>query len=56
METVKKDKSAVHEIFVFLYISGIFYAMSIVGPAIGYLLGGYLLEFYCDFDVVDTSL
>lgn len=37
------------------FFPGIFYAMSIAGPAIGYLLGGYFLTFYTDFDKIDTS-
>ncbi|XP_074656773.1 solute carrier organic anion transporter family member 4A1-like [Tubulanus polymorphus] len=37
-----------------LYV-GIFYAMAIIGPAVGYLLGGELLNIYTDVDVVDVS-
>ncbi|XP_056393508.1 solute carrier organic anion transporter family member 4C1-like [Hyla sarda] len=36
-----------------LYI-GIAYGMSVVGPAIGYLIGGQLLNIYIDFDKVDS--
>ena len=37
-----------------LYL-GIFYAVAIFGPAVGYILGGYLLSIFTDFDRVDTS-
>ncbi|XP_069608341.1 solute carrier organic anion transporter family member 4C1 isoform X2 [Ranitomeya imitator] len=36
-----------------LYI-GIAYGMSVVGPAIGYLIGGQLLNIYIDFEKVDS--
>lgn len=36
-----------------MYI-GIFYALAIIGPAIGYLLGGIFLNLYVDFDAVDS--
>ena len=29
---------------------GVFYSMSIVGPAFGYILGGVFLGYYTDFD------
>ena len=36
-------------------ISGIFYTLALIGPAVGYILGGYFLSIYTDFDTVDTS-
>ncbi|ESO98163.1 hypothetical protein LOTGIDRAFT_239068 [Lottia gigantea] len=37
-----------------LYI-GILYCCSILGPGIGYIIGGQFLDLYVDFDVMDTS-
>ena len=37
-----------------LYL-GIFYALSIVGPAFGYILGGMFLGIYTDADRVDEK-
>ena len=34
---------------------GIFYAFSVLGPAVGFILGGVLLTFFTDFDLIDTS-
>ena len=34
---------------------GIFYAFSVLGPAVGFILGGVLLTFFTDFDQIDTS-
>ncbi|XP_021347929.1 solute carrier organic anion transporter family member 4A1-like isoform X2 [Mizuhopecten yessoensis] len=34
---------------------GIYYGASILGPALGFLLGGVLLDVYVDFNVVDTG-
>jgi hypothetical protein len=36
-------------------ISAIFHAFAIVGPALGYLIGGAFLNLYVDFDSVDTN-
>ena len=36
------------------YLS-IFFAMSTVGSAVGYVLGGYFVSLYTDFDRVDDS-
>lgn len=33
--------------------SGIFYTMTIIGPAVGYVVGGQLLLLYTDFLRVD---
>jgi solute carrier organic anion transporter family, member 4A len=35
--------------------AGIFYTTAIIGPAIGYILGGQLLEIYCDIGAVDMT-
>ena len=37
-----------------LYL-GIFYAMSALGAAGGFILGGFLVSLYTDFDRVDSS-
>ena len=37
-----------------LYV-GIFFAVAIFGPAVGYILGGYFLSLFTDFDSVDSS-
>lgn len=34
---------------------GLYYAMAIVGPAVGYLVGGQLLKIYVDIDRVDPK-
>lgn len=34
---------------------GIFYTMAVVGPAMGYVLGGQLLRVYTDFLIVDAA-
>lgn len=34
---------------------GVFYAMAIIGPALGYLMGGEMLKRYTDIDSVDVS-
>lgn len=34
---------------------GIFYTMAVVGPAMGYVVGGQLLQIYTDFMTVDPS-
>jgi len=35
--------------------AGIFYTTAIIGPAIGYIAGGKLLEVYCDVGSVDLD-
>ena len=37
------------------FFAGIFYAMCIIGPAMGYMFGGELLKRYTDIDKVDVS-
>lgn len=44
-----------HYIISLLSVIGTFYAMAIVGPAIGYVLGGELLELFCDIGSVDLE-
>jgi len=34
---------------------GIFYTTAIIGPAIGYIAGGKLLEVYCDVGSVNLD-
>ncbi|XP_024944928.1 solute carrier organic anion transporter family member 4A1 isoform X2 [Cephus cinctus] len=46
-ENVSKKMSSVY--------LGIYYTMAIIGPALGYVVGGELLKFYTDFLVVDAS-
>lgn len=36
-------------------IAGIFYTMAVVGPAMGYVLGGQLLQVYTDFLIVNPT-
>lgn len=36
-------------------VAGIFYAMSIVGPGLGYMVGGEFLKRYTDIGAVDVS-
>ena len=43
------------ESMIFLYYPGIFYALAIVGPAIGYLAGGAFLNVYVDIDSTDLN-
>lgn len=47
-----------HDKFLFpslVPISGIYYTLSLVGPALGYLLGGELLKIYTDFLTNDPN-
>ena len=37
-----------------LYL-GLFYAMAVLGPALGYICGGLLLTVYTDFHAVDMD-
>ncbi|XP_076662567.1 organic anion transporting polypeptide 26F isoform X1 [Halictus rubicundus] len=46
-ENVSKKMSSVYV--------GIFYTMAIIGPALGYVVGGELLKLYTDFLTVDPS-
>ncbi|XP_016905153.1 solute carrier organic anion transporter family member 4A1 isoform X2 [Apis cerana] len=46
-ENVSKKMSSVYV--------GIFYTMAIIGPALGYVVGGELLKLYTDFITVDPS-
>lgn len=34
-------------------LAGIYYTMTIIGPAVGYVVGGQLLLLYTDFLTVD---
>ena len=36
--------------------AGLLYSAAALGPAVGYLLGGYFLDTFVDFDTVDVSL
>lgn len=36
-----------------IYFPGIYYTMTIIGPAVGYVTGGQLLLLYTDFLTVD---
>ena len=38
-----------------LALSGFIFACSALGPAIGYIVGGRMLQVYVDFDQVDTT-
>ena len=38
------------------FISGIFNAMSVIGPALGFILGGFMLNIYTDFYLVDSDM
>ena len=40
---------------VFCYLLGLFYAFAILGPAVGYLVGGAFLNIYVDVDKIDTD-
>ncbi|XP_032677729.1 solute carrier organic anion transporter family member 4A1 isoform X1 [Odontomachus brunneus] len=46
-ENVSKKMSSVY--------LGIYYTMAIIGPALGYVVGGELLKIYTDFFTVDSS-
>lgn len=45
-----------HSMFNLNLLSGIFYMMAIVGPAIGYVIGGQLLLVYTDFLTDDPTV
>lgn len=36
-----------------MILAGIYYTMTIIGPAVGYVVGGQLLLLYTDFLTVD---
>lgn len=38
-----------------LYISGLFYSASVLGPVVAYIVGGSLLKLYTHFDTIDVS-
>ena len=42
-------------LFFFSIFKGIYYTMAIIGPALGYVIGGELLKLYTDFLIVDSS-
>nr|XP_050857140.1 solute carrier organic anion transporter family member 4A1 isoform X1 [Vespula vulgaris] len=46
-ENVSKKMSSVY--------LGIYYTMAVIGPALGYVVGGELLKLYTDFIIVDPS-
>ena len=41
--------------YLFFLFPGIFYAMSIIGPAVGYMIGGELLKRFTDLDRIDVT-
>ncbi|KAI4497175.1 hypothetical protein M0802_007659 [Mischocyttarus mexicanus] len=46
-ENVSKKMSSVY--------LGIYYTMAVIGPALGYVVGGELLKLYTDFIIIDSS-
>ena len=38
-----------------VHFAGFFYGCSMLGPALGFTLGGIFLDYYTDFHVVDTD-
>ena len=45
-----------YDVFVIcLFVSGILYLCAVIGPGFGYLVGGYFLDYYVDFDVAGTE-
>lgn len=38
-----------------LPVAGIYYTMAVIGPALGYVIGGELLKLYTDFLIIDSS-
>lgn len=43
------------QLFCVMHCAGIFYTTAIIGPAIGYIAGGKLLEIYCDVGSVNLN-
>ena len=39
----------------FFFISAIFYSAGVLGPALGYIGGGQLLNIWTEFDRVDVN-
>lgn len=37
------------------FVTGVYYTMAVVGPALGYVLGGQMLNIYTDFATVDSE-
>jgi len=42
-------------LYLYLWYVGILFASGILGPVVGFIGGGLLLELYTHFDTVDTS-
>ena len=38
-----------------LFTTGFLYGAAALGPGLGYIVGGQMLNFYVDFDKVDTD-
>lgn len=38
-----------------LFFPGVYYTMAVVGPALGYVIGGQMLTIYTDFVSVDSG-
>lgn len=51
------DKMFIHfeKFSIYVSFTGIYYTMSIIGPAVGYVLGGQFLQIYADTLTIDPS-